>query len=96
MFEIYKDPEFARLQHEVRDSRLFFYYEVLDRANDDQPGYEEYRKNNKELIDEAITFFKKGNNLEAVMHFMDAEEFGITKDNRGEHIPLDIPEKLKV
>ena len=94
IFAIYKDPEFASLQHEIWDSRLFFYYEVLDRAGDDQPEYEQYRKDNKEVIDEAIAYFKKDKNLEAVMDFMDTAEF-VREDKMGQHVPLDIPEKLQ-
>lgn len=94
IFAIYKDPEFGRLQHEVWDSRLFFYYEVLDRANEDQPEYEQYRKENKELIDQAIAYFKKDKNLEAVMDFMDTAEW-VREDKKGQHVPLDIPEKLE-
>jgi len=94
IFAIYKDPEFGRLQHEVWDSRLFFYYEVLDRANEDQPEYEQYRKDNKEIIDEATAYFKKGKNLEAVMDFMDTAEF-VREDKKGQQVPLDIPEKLQ-
>ncbi len=92
LFVIYKDPEFARLQHEVRDSRLYFYYEVLDRANDDQPNYEQYRLDNKDLIAEAAAFFKKDSNLLALMNDMPQEEYGIREDKRGQRVALDIPE----
>lgn len=94
IFEIYKDPEFANLQHEIWDSRLFFYYEILDGANEDQPEHEQYRKDNKELIDEAVAYFKKDKNLEAVMDFMDTAEF-VRENKKGQHVPLDIPEKLQ-
>lgn len=95
LFAIYSDPEFARLQHAVQDSRLFFYWEVLDRANTDQPDYEEYRENNKALVEEAINYLKKNQNIQALAKFMNPQEFGIREDQRGKRVPLDIPDTLR-
>lgn len=95
-FKIYASPEFANLQHIAEDSRMFFYYDVLDSANDNKSDRAEFTWMNQGLVQEAIAYFKKGNNLEAIMELMESGAVRVAEDSTGKRISLDIPEKLRI
>jgi len=90
MFEIYGSEACNQVQLVVQDNKLLEYYEVLDLANDDQPGHEEYRKNNQKLINDAIAYFKEDANLEKVISYVSPEMAALLpKDSFGKKVPLD-------
>lgn len=96
MFEIYESDACNQVQLVVDDDRVLEYYEVLDRANDDQQGYEEYRRDNTKLIDQAIAYFREDKNLEKAIAYVNPEMAArIPEDSFAKRVPLDIPDKLQ-